>query len=64
MDAPCFDRHAGDHTIDEDEVRHNYQAFKEKQEAYLIKVKEWNKDPLSDTKDIIEFLSFIGLRWS
>jgi len=64
IDEPCFGKHAEDEIVDESPLRQNYRVFHEKQEEYLEKVREWNDDPLSGTKDIEDFLSFVGLQWS
>lgn len=64
MDNPCFGKHAEDEVVDEAPVRQNYVLFLEIQNDYLSKVKAWNTDPKSATKDIEEFLSYVGLRWT
>lgn len=62
MDDVCFGNHADDETVDEDSVRHNYCTFYQRQENYLKRVREWNDDPLSHTRDIKNFLKFIKLK--
>jgi len=64
INKPCYGRHAEDETVDENPVRQNYRVFQERQESYLDKLQEWNSSPLSNTKDIEDFLSFIGLIWT
>ena len=64
MDNPCFGKHAEDEVVEEAPVRRNYVLFSEIQDDYLSKVKAWNADPKSATRDIEEFLSYVGLRWT
>ena len=64
MDNPCFGNHAQDEIVDEGPVRLNFQAFQQKQNEYLRKIKEWNDSPESGAKDIGDFLLFVGFQWS
>ena len=64
MDDPCFGKHAEDEVVDEAPIRENYVRFLDLQDDYLDKVKEWNDNPESATKDIADFLIFVSLQWS
>jgi hypothetical protein len=50
--------------VDEKPLRQNYRIFQEKEQEYLSKVREWNDGPESGSKNLADFLSFVGLQWS
>jgi len=60
---PCFGRHALDETADEVAVRRNSQLFLHARSEFFKKVQEWNAHSESDTTEVEDFLSCIGLPW-
>lgn len=63
QDDSCGGRNASDESVVQDAAREHYVAFIYDYYDYVEMVSVWNADISSRTKDIEEFLQYVGLDW-